>query len=66
MGKKVLGVDCDEVLCYLMQDYILFWNEKTGEDLKYEDITTYDFVKFFHFNEPKVRPYSLFVHSVVF
>ena len=65
MSKKVLGIDCDEVLCYLMKDYILFWNEKTGESLKYEDITTYDFVKFFHVNEPKVSENSTIVHSIV-
>lgn len=55
MEKKIIGIDCDEVLCLLMKDFIPYMNERFDLNLKYEDLKEYDLNKYFHLNEEKVR-----------
>lgn len=55
MEKKIIGIDCDEVLCLLMKDFIPYMNERFDLNLEYEDLKEYDLNKYFHLNEEKVR-----------
>lgn len=57
MEKKIVGIDCDEVLCLLMKDFVPYMNERFNLQLKYEDLKEYDLNKYFHLNEDKVFPY---------
>ena len=54
MEKKIIGIDCDEVLCLLMNDFIAFMNQKMDLGMKYEDLKEYDLIKYFHMDQPKV------------
>lgn len=54
MQKKIIGIDCDEVLCLLMKDFIPYMNERFNFNMKYEDMKEYDLNKYFHLNEEKV------------
>ena len=54
MEKKIIGIDCDEVLCLLMEHFVPYMSEKFGLNLKYEDLKEYDLNKYFHLNEEKV------------
>lgn len=54
MEKKIIGVDCDEVLCLLMEDFIPKFCEASGLDVKYEEFKEYDLKKYFHITEEKV------------
>ena len=54
MEKKIIGIDCDEVLCLLMNDFIEFMNQKMDLGMKYEDLKEYDLIKYFHMDQPKV------------
>lgn len=54
MEKKIVGVDCDEVLCLLMKDFIPYMSKKEGIDMKYEDMKEYDLNKYFHLGKKEV------------
>lgn len=54
MEKKIIGVDCDEVLCLLMEDFIPKFCKASGLDVKYEEFKEYDLKKYFHITEEKV------------
>lgn len=54
MEKKIIGVDCDEVLCILMKDFIPKFCKASGLDVKYEDFKEYDLEKYFHVKDEKV------------
>ena len=54
MEKKIIGIDCDEVLCLLMEHFVPYMSEKFDLNLKYEDLKEYDLNKYFHLNEEKV------------
>ena len=54
MEKKIIGVDCDEVLCLLMEDFIPKCCKAAGLDVKYEEFKEYDLKKYFHVTEEKV------------
>ena len=54
MEKKIIGVDCDEVLCLLMEDFIDYMNEKVNLNMKYEDLKEYDLNKYFHLDKKEV------------
>lgn len=54
MEKKNIGIDCDEVLCLFMKDFVPYMNEHFQLQLKYEDLKEYDLNKYFHLNEEKV------------
>ena len=54
MEKKIIGVDCDEVLCLLIKDFITDYGKMIGLNLKYEDFKEYDFKKYFHLTDEKV------------
>ena len=54
MEKKIIGVDCDEVLCTLLPDFIPYMNERLGMSIQYEDIKEYNLSEYFHLNNPKV------------
>ena len=54
MEKKIVGIDCDEVLCLLMADFIQYMNQETDLHMKYEDLKEYDLNKYFHLDQPKV------------
>ena len=55
MQKKVIGIDCDEVLCLLMQDFIQYMNQRFNIGMKYEDLKEYDLNKYFGLDRPDVR-----------
>lgn len=54
MEKKIIGVDCDEVLCLLMEDFIEYMNEKVNLNMKYEGLKEYDLNKYFHLDKKEV------------
>ena len=54
MEKKIVGIDCDEVLCLLMKDFIPYMSKKEGIDMKYEDMKEYDLNKYFHLEKKEV------------
>ena len=55
MQKKIIGIDCDEVLCLLMQDFIQYMNQRFNIGMKYEDLKEYDLNKYFGLDRPDVR-----------
>lgn len=64
MEKKIIGVDCDEVLCLLMKDFIPKFCKAAGLDLKYEEFKEYDLQKYFHITEEKVGICKMFNCSI--
>lgn len=54
MQKKIIGIDCDEVLCLLMQDFIQYMNQRFNIGMKYEDLKEYDLNKYFGLDRPDV------------
>ncbi|OAO15006.1 hypothetical protein AV274_3289 [Blastocystis sp. ATCC 50177/Nand II] len=51
MQKKIIGIDCDEVLCLLMKDFIPYMSKKLNLGMKYEDMKEYDLNKYFHLDK---------------
>ena len=54
MQKKIIGIDCDEVLCLLMKDFIPYMSKKLNLGMKYEDMKEYDLNKYFHLDKKPV------------
>ena len=46
------SIDCDEVLCLLMQDFIQYMNQRFNIGMKYEDLKEYDLNKYFGLDRP--------------
>lgn len=55
MQKKIIGIDCDEVLCLLMKDFIPYMSKKLNLGMKYEDMKEYDLNKYFHLDQKARR-----------
>lgn len=56
MNKKLIGVDCDEVLAELIDSYLKFNQKEYGEFIEKKDILTYDLWKIF--NIPREESYQ--------
>ena len=41
-----IGIDVDEVLAEFVSNFIAYYNNKTGQNLKFDDINSYDFFEY--------------------